>query len=58
MKVMVSADCHTGAIEETIVFLFYFKELTDPRQSAKVRYPLAEVLLITPSFPFRITNLW
>lgn len=34
------------ALAETIVFLQYFSELPDPRQSGKVMYPLPEVLLL------------
>jgi predicted transposase YbfD/YdcC len=40
----MSAD--SGAFEESIVFLKYFKELPDPRQRGKVMYPLEEVLLL------------
>ncbi len=36
----------SGAFDETIVFLHYFKDLTDPRQPGKVCYPLEEVLLL------------
>jgi predicted transposase YbfD/YdcC len=39
-----AADC--GALRESIVFLFYFKDLRDPRQQGKVLYPLDEVLLL------------
>jgi len=39
-----AADC--TALDETIVFLGYFKELNDPRQQAKVDYPLSEILLL------------
>jgi predicted transposase YbfD/YdcC len=35
-----------GAFDETVVFLDYFKDLPDPRQVGKVRYPLTEVLLL------------
>ncbi len=35
-----------GALAETVVFLSYFKDLPDVRQRGKVRYPLAEVLLL------------
>ena len=35
-----------GAIHEAVVFLEYFKDLPDPRQSSKVIYPLDEVLLL------------
>jgi predicted transposase YbfD/YdcC len=34
------------AVAETVVFLSYFKDLPDGRQIAKVKYPLAEVLLL------------
>lgn len=40
----MSAD--SGAFEESIVFLKYFRELPDPRQRGKVMYPLEEVLLL------------
>ena len=39
-----TADC--GALSESIVFLAYFKDLSDPRQQGKVIYPLNEVLLL------------
>ena len=39
-----TADC--GALSESIVFLGYFKDLSDPRQQGKVIYPLNEVLLL------------
>ena len=35
-----------GALGEAIVFLDYFKDLADPRQRAKVVYPLDEILLL------------
>src|ERR1700681_730153 len=35
-----------GAFEESVVFLRYFEDLPDARQIGKVRYPLAEVLLL------------
>ena len=38
------ADC--GALSESVVFLFYFRDLSDPRQQGKVIYPLKEVLLL------------
>jgi predicted transposase YbfD/YdcC len=38
-------DC--GALSETVVFLEHFKDLKDPRQLAKVVYPLPEVLLLS-----------
>lgn len=39
-----SSGC--GAVSESIVFLRYFEDLPDPRQRAKVMYPLPEVLLL------------
>lgn len=36
-----------GAITESVVFLEHFKDLPDPRQAAKVTYPLNEVLLLS-----------
>lgn len=36
-----------GSLGETVVFLNYFNDLTDPRQHGKVKYPLGEVLLLT-----------
>jgi hypothetical protein len=36
-----------GAIGEATVFLDYFGDLSDPRRSGKVTYPLAEVLLLS-----------
>ncbi|MDE2582321.1 MAG: ISAs1 family transposase [Rhodospirillales bacterium] len=38
------ADC--GALAEAVVFLRHFKDLEDPRQQAKVNYPLEEILLV------------
>jgi predicted transposase YbfD/YdcC len=35
-----------GACEESVVFLRYFEDLPDARQIGKVRYPLAEILLL------------
>ena len=40
----VAADC--GALGETVAFLRHFNDLPDPRQRAKVTYPLEEVLLL------------
>jgi predicted transposase YbfD/YdcC len=37
---------NSGALDEAIVFLRYFEDLPDPRQRAKVMYPLEEVLLL------------
>src|SRR5260370_12363190 len=34
------------SVEESVVFLRYFEDLPDARQIGKVRYPLAEVLLL------------
>ncbi len=36
-----------GSIAESTVFLDYFRDLPDPRQSGKVVYPLNEVLLLS-----------
>jgi predicted transposase YbfD/YdcC len=36
----------SGALYETVVFLGYFKDLPDVRQSGKVKYPLDEILLL------------
>ena len=36
----------SGVFDEAIVFLDYFEGLPDPRQRAKVVYPLDEVLLL------------
>lgn len=35
-----------AAVAESVVFLRYFEDLPDPRQRAKVMYPLPEVLLL------------
>ena len=35
-----------GALYEAVVFLNYFKDLPDVRQSGKVKYPLDEILLL------------
>src|SRR5271170_7562964 len=40
----VAADC--GALGEAVAFLRHFNDLPDPRQRAKVTYPLEEVLLL------------
>ena len=40
----VVADC--GALGEAVAFLRHFNDLPDPRQRAKVTYPLEEVLLL------------
>lgn len=36
----------SGALGEAIVFLYYFKDMPDPRQRGKIIYPLSEVLLL------------
>lgn len=36
----------TEAVYETVVFLRYFKDFPDGRQSGKVKYPLEEILLL------------
>src|SRR6202041_1310905 len=41
-----SSGDETGALCETVVFLGYFKDLPDARQSGKVKYPLDEILLL------------
>lgn len=43
---MDSDAAESGAVSEAIVFLYYFKDLNDPRQQGKVQYPLNEVLLL------------
>ena len=43
---MESSADETDALCETVVFLGYFKDLPDARQSGKVKYPLAEILLL------------
>ncbi|WP_250958073.1 ISAs1 family transposase [Rhizobium sp. CG5] len=40
------ADCEGDRIVDAVVFLEYFRNLPDVRQSAKVKYPLDEVLLL------------
>jgi predicted transposase YbfD/YdcC len=40
----MAADC--GALGEAVAFLRHFNDLPDPRQRAKVTYPLEEVLLL------------
>ena len=35
-----------AAVDETVVFLDYFKDLHDPRQQGKVCYPLEEIPLL------------
>jgi len=43
MEAMTTDD---GALCEAVVFLNHFKDMPDPRQRGKVRYPLDEVLLL------------
>lgn len=43
---MASATTACAALDETVVFLGYFKDLKDPRQQGKVDYPLEEILLL------------
>ena len=43
---MESSAEESGALCETVVFLSYFKDLPDVRQSGKVKYPLDEILLL------------
>ena len=43
---MEGAAWEPGALAEAVVFLEYFKDLTDHRQPGKVIYPLDEVLLL------------
>jgi predicted transposase YbfD/YdcC len=43
---MDNATTDYGAFGETVVFLSHFKDLQDPRQKAKVTYPLDEILLL------------
>ena len=42
---VLGATTDTGAFEETVVFLSYFKHLADPRQRGKISY-LDEILLL------------
>ncbi len=43
---MEVVGCRAGRIVDAVVFLEYFRDLPDGRQSAKVKYPLDEVLLL------------
>jgi len=43
---MDAVTCDAEAAAEVVVFLSYFSDLPDCRQFAKVKYPLAEVLLL------------
>ncbi|MDR3439698.1 ISAs1 family transposase [Telmatospirillum sp.] len=43
---MEDATADYTALAETVVFLSYFKDLSDPRQQGKVAYPLDEILLL------------
>lgn len=44
MESVTTTDC--SPLGEAVVFLFYFKDLPDPRQRGKIVYPLDEVLLL------------
>lgn len=44
---MDGVDLDSGALGEAVVFLEHFRDLRDVRQSAKVMYPLDEVLLLS-----------
>jgi predicted transposase YbfD/YdcC len=46
MDSMDAVPCDAEAVAEVVVFLSYFSDLPDRRQVAKVKYPLAEVLLL------------
>jgi len=46
MSSMDAVAFDAEAVAEAVVFLSYFRDLTDNRQMAKVKYPLAEVLLL------------
>src|SRR6266481_2024873 len=46
MSSMEVVGCRAGRIVDAVVFLEYFRDLPDGRQSAKVKYPLDEVLLL------------
>jgi predicted transposase YbfD/YdcC len=46
MNSMDVVACDAEAVAEAVVFLRYFSDLPDRRQISKVRYPLAEVLLL------------
>lgn len=43
---MDGTTADVGALAEAVVFLRYFNGLEDPRQQAKVTYPLDEILLL------------
>lgn len=43
---MDGTTADSGALAEAVVFLGHFKDLEDPRQQAKVNYPLEEILLL------------
>ena len=45
----------TTAFDESVVFLSHFRDLKDPRQQAKVAYPLEEILLLCL---LRAPNSW
>jgi predicted transposase YbfD/YdcC len=43
---MSGAAAECAAFDEAVVFLSHFSDLQDPRQQAKVAYPLSEILLL------------
>ena len=43
---MPEVDVNETAVAESVGFLSFFKDLSDPRQRGKIVYPLAEVLLL------------
>ena len=43
---MDSSTPNAPPLDEVVVFLGHFKDLTDPRQQSKVAYPLPEILLL------------
>ena len=43
---MTTLGMDAAALDESIVFLSYFRDVPDPRQRGKVRYPLDEILLL------------
>jgi predicted transposase YbfD/YdcC len=46
MMPMDGLECASEAVAEGVVFLSYFSDMPDVRQLAKIKYPLAEVLLL------------
>ena len=47
MDSATTATAASGALGEAVIFLAHFKDLKDPRQLAKVVYPLDEVLVLS-----------